>query len=376
MYVKVMEVNDPPKWLNTTIAVSVVEGDGTSEFPNAAGLAHLVSDPDAVESLKFSFGTGSNFLGIYSISETSGAIKLAKPDSVDFENRAGLDTTLQVVVTDKGDLKDTATVQISVVDVNEPPTFVVQGRPPMDLTNLPVDETTATGTEIGTIVGMDQDAGQTVSDFSIVTDDASAPGCFSISSSTGKITLDCALDYETKKNYTVVVGGKDSASPALSGTTSIDILVNDVNEAPTVQDVSIVIAENVPVDQGRSYSLGHTVVDPEDPQLVDTYLYDIIGSVSNGDVSAIFEINPVTGAIRPKVKLDHESVDRYQLKVRIRDNGIPQGSSQFIATVTVQDRNDNPQIGEAPTWYLNENSRPSSAVLELQATDEDVGDSI
>ncbi|XP_053314327.1 protocadherin-7 isoform X1 [Spea bombifrons] len=76
-----------------------------------------------------------------------------------------------------------------------------------------------------------------------------------------------------------------------------------------------------------------------------------------------------------KGPLDREQRDSYELTLRVRDGGEPPRSSQSILRVLITDVNDNSPRFEKSVYEadLAENSAPGTPILQLKATDYDVG---
>ncbi|KAE8629339.1 hypothetical protein XENTR_v10000445 [Xenopus tropicalis] len=76
-----------------------------------------------------------------------------------------------------------------------------------------------------------------------------------------------------------------------------------------------------------------------------------------------------------KGPLDREQRDSYELTLRVRDGGEPPRSSQSILRVLITDVNDNNPRFEKSVYEadLAENSAPGTPILQLRATDYDVG---
>ncbi|XP_075424244.1 protocadherin-7 isoform X3 [Ascaphus truei] len=76
-----------------------------------------------------------------------------------------------------------------------------------------------------------------------------------------------------------------------------------------------------------------------------------------------------------KGALDREQRDSYELTLRVRDGGEPPRSSQSILRVLITDVNDNSPRFEKSVYEadLAENSAPGTPILQLRATDADVG---
>ena len=97
-----------------------------------------------------------------------------------------------------------------------------------------VDENSPAGTNVGAPVTGTDTEDDTLT-YSLSGTDAAS---FDIDSSTGQISVKAALDYEAKSSYSVTLGisdGKDSEAnpdPSIDATTTVEIIVNDVNEPP------------------------------------------------------------------------------------------------------------------------------------------------
>ncbi len=176
------------------------------------------SDPDG-DTLSYTI-TAGNSGGLFSIGSSTGTIKTAK--ALDYETATK--HTLSVTASD-GSLTDTATVTVNVTNINETPTATGFTKT--------LAEDAAVGTAVGTVVGSDPD-GDTLT-FTITA--GNGGGLFAIGSTTGKVTVTKALDYETATKHTLTVKGSDGS---LSGTATVTITVTDVDETSPDPDDPIV----------------------------------------------------------------------------------------------------------------------------------------
>jgi len=101
-----------------------------------------------------------------------------------------------------------------------------------------------------------------------------------------------------------------------------------------------------------------------------------------GSRSSVFELqvaDTTDGEKQPQLiikgALDRELRDSYELTLRVRDGGDPPRSSQSILRVMITDVNDNSPRFEKSVYEadLPENSSPGAPILQLKATDADVG---
>lgn len=76
-----------------------------------------------------------------------------------------------------------------------------------------------------------------------------------------------------------------------------------------------------------------------------------------------------------KGTLDREQKDSYELVLKVRDGGNPPRSSQALLRVSITDVNDNSPQFERSTYEaeMTENAPPGTPVLQVRASDRDIG---
>src|SRR6185312_6722468 len=124
---------------------------------------------------------------------------------------------------------------LAVTNVNEAPTNA-------SLSGGTVAENVANGTVVGTISGIDPDAGATLT--YALTDDAG--GRFAVNAATGQITVadGTLLNFETATSHDVTVRVTDQ--DGLTFDKTFTLAVTNVNEAPTSASLSAsTVAESV-----------------------------------------------------------------------------------------------------------------------------------
>ena len=216
------------------------------------------------------------------------------------------DTTLNTVYTD---LK----VPVKLIDLNEPPQILTD--------TLGVDENSPKGTPLDTVKWFDYDRFDTVMSFKIVDDPT---GCFTIDNKTGLVSVKkdkCAgLDYEKNSSVTIrvsvtdMVNVKDTSMIAggpITITKEIKVNIHDVNEPPSISDKTIAVPESTTV-----WTVIDTVkaTDPDKKKEFSTLTYTAV----SGD-TAVFMIDPHTGAVILKDTLDYESKKSYVVYVQVDD---------------------------------------------------------
>lgn len=101
----------------------------------------------------------------------------------------------------------------------------------------------------------------------------------------------------------------------------------------------------------------------------------VLHAISDGNIDSFFNIDMKSGLIYIYQPLDRERSDRYLLNITIYDLGVPQRSSWRLLTVIIDDVNDNsPKFSlESYTAIIPENAAISTEVIQVTASDEDLG---
>uniref|UniRef100_H0X843 Cadherin 12 n=2 Tax=Otolemur garnettii TaxID=30611 RepID=H0X843_OTOGA len=226
------DVNDnPPRFPKSIFHLKVPE---SSPIGSAIGRIRAV-DPDFGQNAEIEYnivpGDGGNLFDIVTDEETQeGVIKLKKP--LDFETKKAY--TFKVEASNlhldhrfhsAGPFKDTATVKISVLDVDEPPVF---SKP---LYTMEVYEDTPVGTIIGAVTAQDLDVGSSAVRYFI---DWKSDGdsSFTIDGTEGTIATNELLDRESTAQYNFSIIASKVSNPLLTSKVNILINVLDVNEFP------------------------------------------------------------------------------------------------------------------------------------------------
>lgn len=197
----------------------------------------------------------------------------------------------------------TATVIIVVADVNDVPP-VLKGS-----FNFFVKENTEVATVIFTAMSTDPDS---IVVYSVLnTSDVVLP--FAIDSSTGKVSVTTALDYEVTKNYSFLIQVNDGIFNDTKGYTIQVVDVNDNRPVFSFDYNNISVFENQPVN---------TVIAIISASDNDAGIFgDVYYKVLNIGENFPFDINKSTGELILTRSLDFESEKRYDVAVTACDVG-------------------------------------------------------
>ena len=166
---------------------------------------------------------------------------------------------------------------------------------------------------------------------------------FAVNPSTGQVSARNSLDHETRDSHTVIITATDRNDE--TGTITVNISVNDLNEAPEFPQASVdlTIREDAPA--------GHqpgavTATDVDDGQSVS---YAITGTSNE------FSIDPGSGAISLKQAglLDYDLGQRsYTLTVTATDDGSPVMNDTIQVNITVTNLDEIPALtGDSSAQY-------------------------
>ena len=363
---------------NTTFAIIKVldQNDETPTFSQDVYLVNiseysvsgqLVGRVDAVD-----FDLSSNAeityslsgLGMFTINMISGEIFAL---SASFNRESEDLYNLTVMATDAGtpSLTSSALVMVTILDENDsPPTFAEPRYTASIRENLPL------GSVVVQLNASDADIGSNAElTYSIY---SSSPAFhFEIDPVLGTVLTTQPLDRERFESYTITIFARDGGSPALTGTTLLEVIVIDENDFPPSfinSPYAVSVAENTASNLSL---LSIVTFDPDLNSNAQVFYSIQVVSPSN----AGFEINRTSGEFFLRLPLDAEVSEVYNVTVRA-DNGaaFPFQASDTVVRVTVRDSNDNsPSFGQVDYIipYLESNPM-GSVVIEITAFDADV----
>ena len=187
---------------------------------------------------------------------------------------------------------------------------------------------------------------------------------YELDSLTGKLTLiGEPLDYEKAAIDVIKVTLTDTGN--VSVTRNIPISVIDVNEAPTIDDVTT----NLPENLIHPFMVEKLVA--KDPDTKTAFTQNVF-SMLEGDTS-LFRVDS-DGEVWAKKTFDYETDQKtYTLKVLVQDKNDPSLKDSAIVTVNITNSNDGPKFDTHDTTFYVEENKPFKD--SVKATDQD-GDKI
>ena len=259
--------------------------------------------------------------------------------------------TITVRVTDNGSPQMSAqfSLTINILNENEPPSSVT-------ITSNAVAENAAINTVVGSFQATDPDAGQRVS-YDLLT---TGGGKFEMNSN-AQLYVAASLNYEAQSQYMLSVRVSDSASPSLSTISTITIMVQDRNDAPTSISPLFLIFQENPAN-GQTLTTFGVVDDDQNSNYVVTL------TPSYGLV-----VNSLRLTVSNNSLLDYEAYSTHRVTASVT---LTDGPFSLTRQLTLQLADDN----EPPTGItlssssVHEHSTINTVIGSLAATDPDLND--
>jgi hypothetical protein len=291
----------------------------------------LATDADTVGVLQQWVILSGNVDGIFSIDSDTGHIRISDASRLNFESNSLY--TLTLTVGDGVSSSAAETIEIRILDENEPPVF-----DPAPI--FQVDENSANGTLIATVTSSDVDAGDGRI-YALLSASPISP--FSINAVTGEIRIvdSTLLNYESVTQVSLVVEVRDSGG--LTDMQTLTILITDINEAPS----SVTLSESQ-VTENSSAGTVVGVLSGSDPDAGDQLTYILTDNAGNR-----FGVHSVTGqlSVLAGSDLNYESQPVHTVVVQVVDGEGLSYSRSF--QITLNDINDVP-VAASETLYTTQ----------------------
>uniref|UniRef100_A0A8C3XEA5 Protocadherin gamma-C3 n=1 Tax=Cyanoderma ruficeps TaxID=181631 RepID=A0A8C3XEA5_9PASS len=274
----------------------------------------------------------------FTLNSFKNSYTLVTQGKLDHEKAAAYNIT--VTATDSGTppLSSQKVIHVEISDINDnPPRF----EEPVYSVYIP--ENNPLGAFLCTIKATDPDVAKNAYvSYSLL--DGEIEGLpvasyVSIKSDSGNMYAVRSFDYETLREFQVIVQAQDAGIPPLSSTVTVYIYVVDENDHapqilyPTSTNTSAAL-EMIPRSAYAGYLVTKIIaIDGDSGQNAWLFFY----LVQTSD-PGLFRIELHTGEIRTTRKLGEDSTPTFNLTVEVRDNGEPSMSSSVAITIAVVDR--------------------------------------
>ncbi|XP_076601029.1 cadherin-12-like [Chaetodon auriga] len=226
-----------------------------------------------------------------------------------------------------GPFKDSATVKVNVLDMEEPPVFTKPSY------SIDVYEDTPPGTIISSVTAHDLDASSSAVRYSLEWHTES-DSCFDIDTVEGTISTNEYLDRETAFQHNITVVATKVNNPLLSTKVSVTINILDVNEFPPELAIP---SDTFVCENSRVGQVIQTVsaVDKDLPPVGQRFFFKSPKELRNRNFTVRDFGNNTAGIVTRRSGFQRRLQDVYILPVVVEDSGYPAQSSTATLTIRV-----------------------------------------
>lgn len=356
--ITVIDVNDNgPEFNPSLIRRSVPEN-----LPVGSPVLSVAAvDPDSGFFGQVNYSIISNLSKpFFSVNSSTGEVKLEK--ALDRETE---DIHILIIEARDTQFSSIAEIVLNVTDVNDN-----QPRFNPDAYSLTIVENMRVGSSIIQTFASDPDLVlNSTLVYSILSGNTNEH--FSLDNQTGIVSLVKSLDFETNRSFTLLIGLRDMGSPVQQSSNNATITINieDINDNYAHFEQSLYSRTILETTAVGTSVLQVAAIDRDGT----TKHSSIVFSINQTLASKIFQVDPVTGWITVKSKLDYETTKEYHFSVIATDNGTVPYQRHTNVIVYISDVNDEVPYF-MPTTYnvsISEFSRPAAMVLKIFAYDND-----
>ena len=340
----------------------LLESDGVEENAEDAVIGTLsVEDADGGEVTYSVEGANANDFAI-----DGATLKVARVGGFNYEKTPTVSVTIKATDTSNAALSYTQTLEVTVIDVNEPPHSI-------GLSKTVFSEADSLTAVADVLVSDDDNEEDPTKQFVACSVTKDEGGFFEISDN--KLVLIKKLDFETAPSPKVTITCADDGEPTgVSEPKEITITVQNANDAP--QDVKFTGAASVPEDADTSLPLdtiSATDFDADSGDITFVLVGDRFELVGTPSCSKAGDATTCTQAVKLAAgqTLDFETSSEEEIVVRSIDNRGIESVNTLALAVT--------DVNEAPTgvaWAdgdnkIAEDAKAGDIVGQLLAVDQD-----
>ena len=332
----------------TDFALSNTTVDEDTPNETIIGTLHAVADQNAGDSHSFTLLNDAG--GRFGLTGAIGQ-KLWVADTALLDFEVATSHAITVRVTDDAGLTFDKTFTIDVADVNEAPTDV-------SLSATIVGEDAVTGTVVGTLQNVVDDAGDTHT-FSLL---AASGGRFELVGNELRVADASLIDFESATSHAINVRVTDAAGLFYNEAFTID--VTDVNEAPT----SVALSSGTIAEDAANGTVVGTLLNVMDQDVGDTHTFGLVD-----DAAGRFQLVGDELRVADTGLLDFESAANHAVTVRVTDAGGLSYDRTF--TINLTDTNEAPTDVALSANSIAEDAASGTFIGKVQdVVDPDAGD--
>lgn len=391
----------PVQPLSSSVLVTVLIGDVNDHWPqfmNSPYVAYVSNEMGPGENIYFHFILDKSSMALkvvlyclFSVFPAGSVVCAVRASDGDSEVNAELryslygptsdlfviDTFSGTVLT-SGALRRTEdiVVNVHVEDAGENPKFdistiSIRFQNISEFPEMNVDVLSSTLSEdepVGTLVAVVSAVSIRAEPISFYLASGNSEDIFYVKQLSGELIVDNPLDYENKKEFTLLIEARDSGSPPFSSFAEIHLNISDVNDnfpLFTQTEYRCEVLENSP----PSWVCDVLAIDA-DSDSYGTVQYNI----TEGNTENCFTVDPESGLLSTTESLDREHISEFSLTVEATDIDNPLYKDKAIVIIVVLDRNDNaPRFSQIFFTKVSEDASIGHSIIQVTSNDDDIG---
>ncbi|XP_039477829.1 cadherin-23 [Oreochromis aureus] len=382
LVITILDENDNrPMFTRTSYRAEITENSAAGTTVTVLNGPVLAEDKDIGRNAVVKYRLLGPRVDLFTVDADTGVILVRQGAKLDREAFQEPRVELFLVAEDIGGLNNSVPLTVTILDQNDnPPVF----SPSSFSVRLP--ENSPTGVVVTQLSATDADSGS--NGWLTYRLESGAEDRFVVEALSGAVLVgNTTLDREERGSYRLVIIATDRGTPPLSGTATLTVILDDVNDSRPrfIQPVTV-----INVNESTPRGVVVATLTAEDPDLHPRLEYYIISVEAKDDgnnpvdgLQESFGIDLHTGAVFVRNPLNRELVATFEIIVSVHDNAsdvIDRSGSVPNArlTINVLDVNDNaPRFRPFGvtnfTEKILEGAQPGTTLLSVSAVDPDKG---
>ncbi|KAK6328963.1 hypothetical protein J4Q44_G00009410 [Coregonus suidteri] len=382
LVITVLDDNDNrPIFTQTSYRAEITENSPSGSAVSVLNGPVLAEDKDIGPNAVVRYRLLGTRLDLFTVDSDTGVVRVRQRALLDREAFVEPRVELLLVGEDVGGLNSSVPLTVTIMDQNDnPPVF----NPPSLTVHLP--ENSPTGVVVTQLSASDADSGSNA--WLLYRLESGAQDRFIVDSLSGAVLVgNATLDREERGSYRLVVVATDRGTPSLSGTATLSVILDDVNDS---RPRFLEPVTTININESTAPGVVVATLTANDPDLRPRLEYYIISVEAKDDgnkpvvgLQESFGIDFHTGAVFVRKPLNRELVATFEILVSVHDNAsdvidmsVSVPNARLI--VNVLDVNDNaPRF--RPFGVANfsekilEGAQPGTTLLSVSAVDPDKG---
>ncbi|KAF3842337.1 hypothetical protein F7725_024288 [Dissostichus mawsoni] len=341
LVISILDENDNrPVFTRTSYRAEIIENSAAGSTVSVLNGPVLAEDKDIGPNAVVKYRLLGARVDLFTVEANSGVIRVRQGAQLDREAFQEPRVELFLVGEDIGGLNSSVPLTVTILDQNDnPPIF----SPASFSVRLP--ENSPTGVVVTQLSATDADSGS--NGWLTYRLESGAQDRFLVDSLSGTVLVgNTILDREERGSYHLVVMATDRGTPSMSGTATLTVILDDVNDSRPrfIEPITM-----INVNESTPPGVVVATLTAEDPDLHPRLEYYIISVEAKDDgnnavdgLQESFGIDLHTGAVFVCNPINRELVATFEIIVSVHDNAsevIDKSGTRL--TINVLDVNDN-----------------------------------